>query len=124
LYKNISILSEISLISTKIGSDKENIAAVDVERNSDDTTMTSKKDLNDLCIPSENKTTVKNNEYTIDLQSIVARNDSSEPEASRLDGNIDLSTKAINVKEDTITEEANEKPVVDEENTTTDNQQS
>jgi hypothetical protein len=111
------------LINTNIGSDKENIAAVDVEINSDDTTMISKKDLNDLSIPSENKTTVKNNEYTIDLQSIIARNDSSEPEASSLDEKIDLSTKAINVKEDTITEEDNEKPIV-EENTTTDNQQS
>jgi hypothetical protein len=123
MYKNIFILSDISMISIKIISDKENIAAVDVEINSHDTTMTSKKDLKDLCIPSENKTTLKNNEYTIDLQSIIARNDSSEPEASRLDRNIDLSTKAINVKEDAITEEANEKPVV-EENTTTDNQQS
>jgi hypothetical protein len=66
---------------------------------------------------------VKNNEYTIDLQFTVARNDTSEPKASRLDENIELSTKAINVKEATITEEANEKPVV-EENTTTDNQQS
>jgi hypothetical protein len=82
LYKNIFILSEISLINTNIGFDKENIAAVDVEINSDDTTMISKKDLNDLSIPSENKTTLKNNEYTIDLQSSVTRNSSSKSETS------------------------------------------
>jgi hypothetical protein len=111
------------MISTKMCSDKENIAAVDVEINSDDTIMKSKKDLKDLSIPSENKTTVKTNEYTIELQFTVARNDSSEPEANSLDEKIDLSTKAINVKENTTTEEANEKPVV-EENITTDNQQS
>jgi hypothetical protein len=66
---------------------------------------------------------IKTNEYTIELQFTVARNDSSEPEANSLDEKIDLSTKAINVKENTTTEEANEKPVV-EENITTDNQQS
>jgi hypothetical protein len=68
------------MISIKMCSDKGNSAAVDVEINSDDTTMISKNDLNDLCIPSENKTIVKNNEYTTDLQSSVARNSSSKSE--------------------------------------------